>query len=220
MWGNVFQLPAHRSGKGDENFTHMVPVAPLDVFRVDPGDQVRWLVLGFWVEPLPTLTYTTVLTRCWYEIASQLTSALQQGKSLTTAAAAGAMVIMAPINTESTGLDVVPEDNPTGASKCKIKSSMKNCTAATDDLQRANQMEITTDVATVTGGGDPPTSLPTNSPTLNQACEMVCHLFNQSKILDKCRTHVVQAMSTAASQRSAELSLPFMSYLSVCVRCS
>ena len=81
-------------------------------------------------------------------------------------------------------------------------------------MQGANETEITTDVATVTGSGDVPTSLPANTATLNQAHEMVCHLFNQSKILDECRICVVQAVSTAASQRNAELSLPFTSYLS------
>ena len=201
MWSN-YQLVD--LWNGDENFTHTVPVAPLDVFRVDPGDQVCQLVLGFRVEPLPMLTYTTDLIRYGYEVASQFTSALQQGKSLTTAVAARATVTMAPVNTESTRLDVVPEDNPTGASKatakCKIKSSTKNYTAATDDSQGADESEITTDVATVTGGSDPPTSLPANSPMLNQAHDMVCRLFNQSKILDKCRTHVAQAVSTTASQ--------------------
>ena len=97
--------------------------------------------------------------------------------------------------------------------KCKIKSSTKNCMVATNDSQGADETEITTDVATVTGGSDPPTSLHANSSMLNQVREMVCCLFNQSKILDECRTHVAQAMSTAASQRSAELSLPFTSYL-------
>ena len=83
-----------------------------------------------------------------------------------------------------------------------------------DDSQGANEMEITTGVATVTGSGDLPTSLPANAATLNQAQEMVCHLFNQSKILDECQIHIAQAVSTAASKLSAELSLPYMSYLS------
>ena len=210
MWSN-YQLVD--LGNGDKNFTQIVLVAPLDVFRVDPKDQVHRSALGFWVEPLPMLTYTTDLTRCRYEVASQFVSALQQGKSLATAAAAGMTVTMAPVKAESTGLDVVLQDNPTSASKatakCKIKTSMKNHTAATDDSQGANETEVTTDVATVTGGSDPPTSLPANSPTLNQVHKMVCRLFNQSKILDERRIHVVQA-----SQQSAELSLPFMSYLS------
>ena len=37
--------------------------------------------------------------------------------------------------------------------------------------------------------------------------------FNQSKILDESRICVAQALGTAASQRSTELSLPFTSYL-------
>ena len=78
MWSN-YQLVD--LGNSDENFTHMVPVAPLDLFRADLGDQVRRSALGFLVEPLPMLTYTTDLTRCGYEVASQFASALQQGKS-------------------------------------------------------------------------------------------------------------------------------------------
>ena len=136
MWSNYQLIDP---GNSYENFTHMVLVAPLDVFSVDPGDQVRRLALGFRVEPLPMLTYTTDLTRCRHKVASQFTSALQQSKSLTTAVVAGAMVTMAPVNTESTGLDVVPEDNLTGASKvtakCKIKFPMKNRTVATDDCK-------------------------------------------------------------------------------------
>ena len=91
MWSNYQLIDP---GNGDENFIHMVLVAPL-----------------------PMLTYTTDLTWRGYEVVSQFVSALQQGKSLTTAAAAGVTVTTAPINTESTGLDVVPEDNPTSASK-------------------------------------------------------------------------------------------------------
>ena len=215
MWSN-YQLVDPLNG--DENFTHMVPVASLDVFRVNLGDQVHQSALGFWVEPLPMLTYTTDLTRCRYKVASQFTSALQQGKSLATAAAAGMTVTTGPINAESAGRDVVLEDNPTGTStataKCKIKSSTKNLMAATDDSQGADEMEVTTDVATVAGSSDPPTSLPVNSPMLNQAHQMVCHLFIQSNILDECRVCLAQAVSTAASQQSTELSLPFMSYLS------
>ena len=82
---------------------------------------------------------------------------------------------MTPIGTESTGPGAVPEDNSTGASKatakCKIKSSTKNCTAATDESlgkQGTNETEITTDVAMVTGSGNIPTTLPVNAPTLNQ----------------------------------------------------
>ena len=50
MWSN-YQLVD--PGNGDENFTHMVPVAPSDVFRVDPGDQVCQSALRIHVEPPP-----------------------------------------------------------------------------------------------------------------------------------------------------------------------
>ena len=123
MWSNYqFVDP----GEGNENFTHMVPVAPSDVFRVDLGDQVHRSALGFCVEPPPTFTYKTDLTRCGYKVASQFASALQEGKSLVTAASAGAAITMTPVSTESTGLGAVPEDNSPSASKatakCKIKS--------------------------------------------------------------------------------------------------
>ena len=213
MWSNYQFIDP---GQGDENFTHMVLVAPLDVFRVDPGDQVCWSALGFGVEPPPMFKYKTDLTRCRYKVVSQFTSALQEGKSLATAAAAGVVVTMAPIDTESTGVGAVPKDNSPSASKvtakCKIKSSMKNCMAATDDSlgkQRANETEITTDVATITSGGDTPTTLPVNTPMLNQAQEMVCRLFNQTKILDKCRICVAQVVGTKCWTLSSIYILPF-----------
>ena len=53
-----------------------------------------------------------------------------------------------------------------------------------------------------------------DTPTLNQVREIVCHLFNQSKILDECRVQVVQAVSKAISKLGTQLFLPFMSYLS------
>ena len=67
MWFNYQLIDL---GDSDENFTHMVLVAPLDVFRVDPGDQVHRSALGFHMEPLPMLTYTTDLTQCGYDVAS------------------------------------------------------------------------------------------------------------------------------------------------------
>ena len=153
----------------------MVPVAPSDVFRVDPRYQVHRSALGFCVEPPPKFTYKTDLMRCGYEVASQFTLALQEGKSVMAAASAGVAVMTAPINTESTKLGTVPEDNSPSVSKatakCKIKSSTKNCTAATDESlgkQGTNKTEITTDVAMVTGSGNTPTTLPVNAPTLNQ----------------------------------------------------
>ena len=65
-----------------------------------------------------------------------------------------------------------------------------------------------------TGDGDAPTTPSVDSPMLNQAQEMVCCLFNQSQILDKCQVRVAQAMGTAVSKHSTQLFLPFMSYLS------
>ena len=38
MWSNYQFVDV---SDGDENFTHVVLVAPLDIFRVDPGDQVH-----------------------------------------------------------------------------------------------------------------------------------------------------------------------------------
>ena len=121
MWSN-YQLVD--PGDGIKYFTHMVPVDPLGVFRVDPGDQVHQSALGFQVEPLPTLMYTTDLM--WCDVASQFTSALQEGKSLSTAVAAGAKVVTAPVDAGSTRLGVVPEDNLTSVSKATAKCKVFN----------------------------------------------------------------------------------------------
>ena len=128
---------------------------------------------------------------------------------------------MVPIGTESTGPGAVPEDDLRNVSKatgkCKVKSSAKSRTAGIDNppgRQKPNEVGATTDIAMTTGGGDAPTTPPVNSPMLNQAREMVCRLFNQSKILDDCRVRVAQAMGLAVSRCSTQLFFPFTSYLS------
>ena len=218
MWSNYQFVDM---SNGNKNFTHMVPVAPLDVFRVDPGDRVCRSALGLCPVPPPQFTYQTDLTKCGYEVVSQFVSALQKGKSLATAAAARAADTMVPLSTESTGLGTVPEDISQSVSKatekCKVKCSMKNCTAVLDDplgRQKPNEMEANTNAATIIGSANASTTPPVHSPTLNQAQEMVCHLFNQSKILDECRVRVAQAGGMAVSRHSAQTFLPFMSYLS------
>ena len=218
MWSNYQFVDMD---DGDENFTHMVLVAPLDIFRVDPGYQVRQSALGLHPVPPPQFTYQTDLMKCGYEVVSQFTSALQKGKSLTTAAAAEVADTTVPTGTESNGLGMVSQGDSHSASKatgkCKVKSSTKSHTAVTDDSlgrQKFNEVEATTDVAMATSGGDAPTTPPVNSPMLSQAREIVCCLFNQSKILDECWVQVAQAMGMAVSRHSTQLFLPFTSYLS------
>ena len=219
MWSNYQFVD---TSNGDENFTHMVPVAPLDIFRVDLGDQVRRSVLGLHQVPPPQFMYQTDLTKSGYEVASQFVSVLQKGKSLTAAAAAGVVDTMVPVSTESTGLGAVPEDDSRNVSKatgkCKVKSSIKSRTAVINDSLRRQKLDkvgATTDVAMTTGWREcshHPTCEFTNIEPLAQ--EIVCHLFNQYKILDECRVRVAQAMGMAVSQCSTQLFLPFTSYLS------
>ena len=119
------------------------------------------------------------------------------------AVASGVVVTMALIDAGSTALDAIPEGDPLGASKatakCRIKSFMKIHMPTTDDSLRnpgPNEMEVTTDAATVTGSGDAPTTLPPDAPMLNQAQEMVCCLFN----LDECWIPMAQAVGMAVSK--------------------
>ena len=127
MWSNYQFVD---TDNGDKNFTHMVPVAPMDVFQVDPGDQVRRSVLGLCLVSPPQFIYQTDLTKCGYDVASQFALALQKGKSLTAGAVAKAADTMVPIGTGTTGHGMVLEDNSHSVTKatekCKIKSSMKS----------------------------------------------------------------------------------------------
>ena len=154
MWSNYQFVDAENN---DENFTHMVPVAP------------------------PTV----------------------------------------PINAESTGPGSIPKNDSHSISKatekCKVKSSMKSWAEVADDSserQKPNEVGVTTGVATATVGGDTLTSSSLNSPMVNQACEIVCCLFHQSKILDECRVRVARAVGKAVSEHSTQLYLPFTSYIS------
>ena len=119
MWSNYQFVD---TDNGDENFTHMVPVAPMDVFQVDPGDQVPRSVLGLCLVSPPQFMYQTDLTKCGYDVASQFALALQKDKSLTVVAVAKAA------GTARHGM--VLEDNSHSVTKatekCKIKSSMKS----------------------------------------------------------------------------------------------
>ena len=64
---------------------------------------------------------------------------------------------------------------------------MKSRAPMTDDPpEKLNKVEATTNDAAATGGGDTPAIPSRDPPTVNEAQEMVCRLFNQSKILDKC----------------------------------
>ena len=97
MWSNYQFIDLEN---GDENFTHMVSVAPLDMFRVDLGDQVHQSALGILPVPPPQFMYQTDLKKFGYDVASQFALALQKVKSLTVAASTG---VADPMNSVSTG---------------------------------------------------------------------------------------------------------------------
>ena len=137
MWSNYQFVDA---GNNDENFMHMVLVAPLTVFRVDPKDQVHPSALGLWVEPPPQFTYKIDLMKLGYEVASQFASALKKGQSVTAAAVTGVADVTVPVNVESTGPGAVPENDSRSVSKaaekCKVKSSTKSWAEVADDSMR------------------------------------------------------------------------------------
>ena len=112
MWSN-YQFIDTENG----DFTHMVLVAPLDVFRVDLGDQVCRSPLGICPVPPLQFTYQTDLMKVGYDVTSQFTLALQRGKSLTAAASTGVADPTNPVDTGATGQDTVPKDDPWGTSK-------------------------------------------------------------------------------------------------------
>ena len=61
MWANYQLMDLD---KGDENFSHMVPVSPLEVFRMDPGDQVWQSALRIHPVSPPWLMFQMDLTQC------------------------------------------------------------------------------------------------------------------------------------------------------------
>ena len=114
MWSNYQFIDTENC---NNNFTHMVLVAPLDVFRVDPGDKVRRSPLGICPVPPLQFTYQTDLMKVGYDVVSQFMLALQRGKSLTAAASTGVADPTNPIGTRATGQDTVPEDDLQSTSK-------------------------------------------------------------------------------------------------------
>ena len=96
MWSNYQFVDTEN---GNDNFTYMVLVVPLDVFREDPGDKVCQTVLGIHLLSPPQFTYQTNLMKYGYDMASQFLSALQKGKSLTAAAATGVVDPTIPVST-------------------------------------------------------------------------------------------------------------------------
>ena len=63
---------------------------------------------------------------------------------------------------------------------------MKECPPV-DDSHWHEETEATTNTAMMTGGGDTPDEPFIDAQTLNQAREIVSHLFNQFRILHECQ---------------------------------
>ena len=77
IWAN-YQLVDPDS---DENFTHMVPVAPSNVFQTDPGDKVWWSALGIHLVSPHHPTYKKDLTQYGQEVVTKFISAFYQAKN-------------------------------------------------------------------------------------------------------------------------------------------
>ena len=180
--------------EGDENFTHMVPIAPLNVFWTDPGDQVPWSTLG--IRPISP----PHLTQYSQDVASKFASAFMQAKNPEVMATAEVTVTVGPVGMATHLEEVTMEGDSSGKTKatekCWIKSSMKEQPAPANNShgeastpapvmkagpvvsRRPEEMEATTDITTATGGGDASNKLPMDMQTLNQAREVVCSSTN------------------------------------------
>ena len=220
----------------DENFTHMVPIAPSNVFQTDPGDQVRWSTLGIHLISPPHLTYQKDLTQYGQDVASKFASVLMQTKNPEAMAMAEATIAAGPIGMATHLEEVTMESDLSGKTKatekCQIKSSMKKQSAPVDNThgeasapapvtkagpvasRQPEEMEATTNITMVTDGGSTSNEPLMDMQTLNQVREMVFRLLNQSKILDKCRVRVAQAVSKAMSKCTTKLLQPFTTYIS------
>ena len=213
MWSNYQFINLEN---GNENFTHMVPVNPVNVFQVDLGDQVCRSALGICLVPPPQFTYQTDLTKVGYDVASQFASALKKGKSLTAAASSKLADPTTPVDAEVASSTTVPTNQPQGTfkttDKCKTKSSSKSCTD--NSHGNPNEVKTVTSDTAATAGSDATTNSLRDPPTINEVWEMVCHLFNKSRILDECQARVAWAVAAVVSKHHTQLFVPFTSYLS------
>ena len=218
----------------DENFTHMVPGVPSNVFQMDPGDKVWQSALGIHLVSPPHLTYKNDLMEYSQDIMTKFVSAFYQAKNPEATATAEVTVTVGPVGTATHAEEVTMEvDSPSKANatdKCRVKSSMKEKLTPVDDsreeayalVKTAGQMVdcqpeetvANTSVVTVTGGGDASNEPQVDIQTLNQAREMLFCLLKQSKILDKCRVQVARAIGSAVSRLTTQLFQPFTSYIS------
>ena len=130
IWAN-YQLVDPDS---DENFTHMVPVAPSNVFWMDPGDKVRQLALGIHPVSPPHLTYKKDLMEYGQDIMTKFISTFYQAKNPEVTATAEVTVAAGPVGMATHAEEVTMEvDSPSktkATDKCQVKSSSSMMTSA------------------------------------------------------------------------------------------
>ena len=209
MWSNYQFIDSENS---NENFTHMVLVAPVNVFWVDSGDQVHHSALGIHLVP-STIHVPDWLDESWLWCGISVCVGSQEGQE---SYCCGLIQTVRSNNPFSASSTTVLMNQPQGTSKTtdkwKIKSSSKSCTY--DSHGNPNEVKTVTSNTAATSTGDATTNSPKDPPTINEAWEMVCHLFNKSRILDECQVRVAWAVAAAVSKHCTQLFVPFMSHLS------
>ena len=198
-WANYHLVDP--DSKGDENFTHMVSVAPSNVFQMDPGVQVQWSTLGIDLIFPPCVMYWKDLTQYGQDVVSKFASAFIQAKNPEMMAMAEVTVAAGPVGTITHPEDVTMQSDSSSKTKatdkCQIKSSAEEQSVSVDDSHgeasvpapvtkagpvishRPEEMEGSPSVTTVTGGGNTANEPLLDMQMLNQVREMVFCLFNQ-----------------------------------------
>ena len=181
IWGNVWANYQLVDPNSVENFTHMVQVAPSNVFWMDPGDKVRRSVLGICLVSPIHLTYKKDLMEYGQDIVTKFVSAFYQAKNPEAMATAEATVTVGPEGTATHAEEVTMEVNlpskTKATDKCQVKSSKKEKFTPVNDSreeasapvpapvpapvmtggpavhQQPEEMEANTSLVTATGGG-------------------------------------------------------------------
>ena len=179
--------------------------------------------------------YQKDLMQYGQDMASKFASAFMQVKIPEVMAMAEVTITAGPMGMATQLEDVTMESELPGKTKaiekCQIKSSTKEQSIPVNDphgeasasalvtkagpvvSHQPEEMEATTNITTVTGGGDTSNEPLVYVQMLNQVREMVFRLLNQSKILDECQVRVAQPISKAVSKHTTKLFQPFTLYI-------
>ena len=159
--------------------------------------------------------YQKDLMQYGQDVASKFASAFMQAKNPEAMAMAEATIAASPMGMATQPEDVTMESELPGKTKANGEASAPALVMKAGPVvsHQPEEMEATTNITTVTGGGDTSNEPLVDVQTLNQVREMVFHLLNQSKILDECQVLVAQAISKAMSKHTTKLFQPFTSYI-------